>query len=229
MFLHLQKLNSLPDGYSVPKERVKPLGTGQALLACKDIVSDTFAIINADDFYGKESFSIAANYLNKVRGTKGKYANVAYYVANTMTENGSVKRGIIGYDENNYLTELCESSVEFSGDKVLMTPLDEKIAPKLIERNTLVSMNLFCFTRDFMDYLDEKFPEFLDNNKINMEKCEYQLPTVVDELIKEGKATTEILTSPAVWYGITYKADQENVEKSLKKLVENGEYKKGLW
>lgn len=224
-----QKLELLPKGYSVPADRVKPLGTAQALLACKDIVSDTFAIINADDFYGKESFKIAADYLNKIRGTKGKYANVAYYVANTMTENGAVKRGVLGFDKNHFLTDLCESNVEFSGDKVLMTPLDERIPSKMIERDTLVSMNLFCFTHDIMDYLEERFPKFLDDNKDNMLKCEYLLPTVVDELIKEGKVTTEVLSSPAVWYGITYKADQENVEKSLKALVDKGDYKKGLW
>ena len=225
-----QKLDLLPAGYSVPEGRVKPLGTAQALLACKDLVSDTFAIINADDFYGKESFEIAAKYLKSAKGTKGKYANVGYYVSNTMTENGSVKRGVITYDKNNFLTDLCESTVEYAdGGKVLMTPLDEKLPAKFIERDTLVSMNLFCFTKDIMEHLEKRFPKFLDDNKNNMEKCEYLLPTVVDALIKEGLATVEVLSSPAVWYGITYKADQEAVEKSLTALVDKGEYKKGLW
>ena len=224
-----QKLDLLPEGYSIPSSRVKPLGTAQALLSCKDLVSDTFAIINADDFYGKESFEIAAEYLRGVKGEKGKYANVAYFVANTMTENGSVKRGILDYDKNQFLTDICESSVEFEGEKVKMTPLDERIAPKYIGKDTLVSMNLFCFTKDIMNHLEERFPKFLDDNQKNLEKCEYLLPTVVDELIKEGIATVEVLSSPAVWYGITYKADQDEVEKSLKHLVTIGEYKKGLW
>lgn len=224
-----QKLELLPKGYSIPKDRVKPLGTAQALLAAKDIVSDTFAIINADDFYGKESFKIAADYLRSVKGTKGKYSNVAYYVSNTMTENGAVKRGVLSYDKNNYLTGLIESNVEHSGDKVLMTPLDETIPSKIITRDTLVSMNLFCFTKDIMGYLEEKFPEFMEANQNNLMKCEYLLPTVVDELIKENKATVKILSTSAVWYGITYKADQEGVEKALANLMAKGDYKEGLW
>lgn len=225
-----QKLDLLPEGYSVPSDRVKPLGTAQALLACKDIISDTFAIINADDFYGKESFEIAANFLREIKNSQNKYANVAYYVSNTMTENGSVKRGVLGFDKNNLLNDICESSVEFAdGGKVLMVPLDEKLPQKLIERDTLVSMNLFCFTKDIMNYLEERFPAFLDENQNNLMKCEYLLPTVVDELIKEGKVSVKVLSSPAVWYGITYKADQEDVEKSLKNLVKKGDYKEGLW
>ncbi len=149
-----QKLDLLPKGYTIPADRIKPLGTAQALLAAKDIVSDTFAIINADDFYGKESFMIAADYLRSVKGTKGQYSNVAYYVANTMTENGAVKRGVLSYDKNNLLTGLVESNVEHKDGKVLMTPLDETIPSKYITKDTLVSMNLFCFTKDIMDYLE---------------------------------------------------------------------------
>ncbi len=224
-----QKLELLPEGYSIPKDRVKPLGTAQALLAAKDKVSDTFAIINADDFYGKESFKIAADYLRSVKGTKGQYSNVAYYVSNTMTENGAVKRGVLTYDNNNLLTGLIESNVEHKDGKVLMTPLDETIPSKYISKDTLVSMNLFCFTKDIMDYLEEKFPEFMENNQNNLMKCEYLLPTVVDELIKENKATVKILSTNAVWYGITYKADQEGVEKALRALMDKKDYKEGLW
>ncbi len=224
-----QKLDLLPKGYSVPADRVKPLGTAQALLAAKDVVSDTFAIINADDFYGKESFKIAADYLKSVKGTKGKYSNVAYYVANTMTENGAVKRGVLSYDDNKFLTGLVESNVEHKDGKVLMTPLDETIPSKYITKDTLVSMNLFCFTKDIMDHIEEKFPEFMENNQNNLMKCEYLLPTVVDELIKENKATVKILSTTAVWYGITYKADQEGVEKALANLMAKGDYKEGLW
>ena len=224
-----QTLDLLPAGYSIPQDRVKPLGTAQALLACRDLVSDTFAIINADDFYGKESFVIAARYLKTVEGKKNKYANVGYYVANTMTENGSVKRGVLGFDKNNFLCDICESKVEYKDGKVYMEPLDERIQPKYIQKDTLVSMNLFCFTKDIMEYLEDRFPRFLDENKNNLEKCEYLLPTVVDELIKEQRVSVEVLSTSSVWYGITYKADQENVEKSIKALVQKGDYKKGLW
>lgn len=224
-----QTMDILPEGYTVPADRVKPLGTGQALLACKDIVADTFAIINADDFYGKESFKVAADFLKTVKNEKNKYANIAYYVSNTMTENGSVKRGVLSVDDKGLLTNIEESSVEFYQDKVLATPLDEAHKPFIIEKDTPVSMNLFAFTKEIMNHLEDRFPAFLDQNQDNMLKCEYLLPTVVDELIKENKVTVKVLNSPAVWYGITYKADQEYVEKSLKALMDKGNYPKGLW
>ena len=223
-----QKLSLLPEGYTLPSDRVKPLGTAQAILAAKDVVSDRFAIINADDFYGKESFVAAAKFL-KESCTANKYGNVAYNVANTMTENGSVKRGVLSTDKNNLLTHIEESSVEHIGSKIVATPLDENVKQFEITPDTPVSMNMFCFAGSIMNYLVEKFPQFLDNNKDNLAKCEYLIPTVVSELIAEGKVSVEVVKCDAVWYGVTYKEDKPFVVSSLKKLVDNGSYKKGLW
>ncbi len=223
-----QKLDYLPKGYTLPEDRVKPLGTGQAILCCKDVVSDKFAIINADDFYGKESFLEAANFL-KNQANERKYANIAYLVPNTMTENGSVKRGVLTTDENGYLKSICESAIEKKGGKILCTPLDDKISPFTVSKDTLVSMNLFCFHKSIMKHLEEKFSIFLDNNKDNLLTCEYLLPTVVSELINEGKVDVDVVTSKAVWYGVTYKEDKPAVVESIKELVTNGEYEKGLW
>lgn len=223
-----QKLSLLPKGYSLPESRVKPLGTAQAILAAKDKVSDRFAIINADDFYGKESFVAAANFL-KGECSDTVYGNVAYNVANTMTENGSVKRGILSTDKNNLLTHIEESSVEHKGSTILATPLDESVKSFEIESTCPVSMNMFCFAGSIMTYLEEKFPIFLDQNKNNLEKCEYLIPTVVSELIEEKKVVVKVVKCDAVWYGVTYKEDKPYVVESLKKLVDKGLYKKGLW
>jgi NDP-sugar pyrophosphorylase family protein len=223
-----QKLSLLPEGYTLPADRVKPLGTAQAILACKDVVSDKFAIINADDFYGKESFKAAADFLkNNVKADL--YGNVAYKVVNTMTENGSVKRGVLSVDTNNFLTHIEESSIAKVDGKIVATPLDETVAPFETSASTPVSMNMFCFSSSIMNYLVERFPAFLDQNKDNLAKCEYLIPTVVSELIAEGKVNVEVVPCDAVWYGVTYKEDKPFVVESLAKLVKEGKYKAGLW
>lgn len=223
-----QKLSLLPEGYALPSDRVKPLGTAQAILAAKDKVSDKFAIINADDFYGKESFEAASKFL-RTSCTSNVYGNVAYNVANTMTENGSVKRGILSTDQNNNLTHIEESSVEHVGATIKATPLDSKVSPFEISSTTPVSMNMFCFDKSIMTYLENRFPKFLDDNKNNLEKCEYLIPTVVSELIEEKEISVSVVKCDAVWYGVTYKEDKPYVVSSLKSLVDKGLYKKGLW
>lgn len=223
-----QKLSLLPEGYSIPSDRIKPLGTAQAILAAKDKISNRFAIINADDFYGKESFFAAADFLKNSCKDKA-YGNVAYLVTNTMTENGSVKRGVLSMDNKNLLTHIEESKVEHVNGKVVATPLDETKKPFEIAKDTLVSMNMFCFSNTIMDYMWDRFPKFLDDNKNNLMNCEYLLPTVVSDLIQEGEVTVEIVPSPAVWYGITYKEDKPSVVESIAKLMAEGKYKKGLW
>ena len=223
-----QKLSLLPEGYSLPENRVKPLGTAQAILACKDVVSDKFAIINADDFYGKESFAAAAKFLReKVSDTS--YGNVAYKVVNTMTENGSVKRGVLTLDKNNFLTHIEESSIAKVDGKIIATPLDETVSAFETDASCLVSMNMFCFSKSIMTHLEQRFKDFLDQNKNNLEKCEYLIPTVVSKLIAEGKVNVEVVSCDAVWYGVTYKEDKPFVVESLAKLVRDGKYKKGLW
>ena len=223
-----QKLSLLPEGYKLPENRVKPLGTAQAILAAKDKISDHFAIINADDFYGKESFYQAAKFLKSACSAHA-YGNVAYLVSNTMTENGSVKRGVLEMNEKNFLTHIEESVVEKKNGKIVATPLDETKESFTISKDTLVSMNMFCFHRSIMDYLWDNFASFLDQNKNNLEKCEYLIPTIVSDLIQKGEVTVEIVPSPSVWYGITYKEDKPAVVESIKKLMDKGDYKKGLW
>ena len=225
-----QKLEDIPAGYSLPKDRVKPLGTAQAILAAKDLVSDKFIIINADDFYGADAFKVAADYLKSVKaGVKGAYANVGYHAINTITDNGSVKRGILYFDNKNKLTSLVESNIEKVNGKLIASPLDDIENKKEIENDTLVSMNMFCFTKDIMDRLVEGFVPFMETNKNNLAKCEYLIPTVVSDLIEEGKATVKVLATKAQWYGVTYKEDKDYVVNSLKELTKSGEYPEGLW
>ena len=148
-----QKLELVPEGIKLPDNRIKPLGTAQAILACKDIVSDKFIIINSDDFYGRDAFFTAASYLSKLdNNSKNKYANVGYLVNNTLTENGSVKRGVLSFDDNKKLIKLTESKIEKKNNKIIANPLDTDIFNEISD-DTLVSMNLFVFTKDIMNYL----------------------------------------------------------------------------
>ena len=225
-----QDLNDLPKGYKVPEGREKPWGTAHAIYAARDLIKEDFIIINGDDFYGKDTYKIAYDYLaNLPKGSVGKYANVAFQVKNTMTENGSVKRGVAFSNKEGYLTRLVESSIERKGNKISATPLESKDGGEFeVKEDDLVSMNLFCFTKDLIDHLKAKFPVWLDEF-INVPKSEFLIPTVVDELVSEGKASLKLLSTPSVWFGVTYKEDKPGVVASLKKLVEKGEYKEGLY
>ncbi len=222
-----QSLDLIPEGYTLPSDRVKPLGTAQAILAAKPYVSDKFIIINADDFYGSDAFKVAADFL---RGSNdpNTYANVAYRVTNTMTENGSVKRGVLVFDENKKLNSLIESKIEKVNNDIIATPLEGGDVMN-ISSDTLVSMNMFCFNKNIMDYIEEGFKPFMEANKNNLASCEYLIPTVVSDLIHDNKISVDILATKAVWYGITYKEDKDNVVKSLENLMNNGEYPEGIW
>lgn len=225
-----QDLNDLPEGFKVPEGREKPWGTAHAIYAARDLIHDDFIIINGDDFYGRETYETAFKYLSTLPiGSVGKYANVAFKVKNTMTENGSVKRGVAFANKEGYLTKLVESVVERKGNKITATPLEASKGGEFeVKEDDLVSMNLFCFTKDIMEHLKNRFPAWLKEN-INVSKSEYLIPSVVDELVGEGKATLKLLSTPSVWFGVTYKEDKPGVVASLKKLVEKGEYKEGLY
>lgn len=222
-----QSLDLIPEGYTLPSDRVKPLGTAQAILAAKPYVSDKFIIINADDFYGSDAFKVAADFLRN-SNDPNTYANVAYRVTNTMTENGSVKRGVLVFDENKKLNSLIESKIEKVNNDIIATPLDGGDVMN-ISSDTLVSMNMFCFNKNIMDYIEEGFKPFMEANKNNLASCEYLIPTVVSDLIHDNKISVDILATKAVWYGITYKEDKDNVVKSLENLMNNGEYPEGIW
>ncbi|MDD6301973.1 MAG: sugar phosphate nucleotidyltransferase [Bacillales bacterium] len=225
-----QKLDLLPEGYHIPSDRVKPLGTAQAILAAKDLVSDKFIIINADDYYGVDAFKVAADYLSSLpKGASSKYANVAYNVANTMTENGSVKRGVLVFDDKKNLQYLIESKIEKVDGKIHMRPLDNEDDDRVISKDTLVSMNMFCFTKDIMNYIEDNFVPFMEENKNNLDKCEYLIPTLVSSLIAKNEVSVRVLGTEAVWYGITYREDKEDVVNSLRKLMDEKVYPEGIW
>ena len=221
-----QELDKLPEGYMVPEGRVKPWGTGHAILCAKDLVHENFAIINSDDFYGRDAYRVIANFL-KNNHDESKYAMAGYRVRNTLTENGSVKRGVC-QQENGYLTKLIESKIEKIDGKLIATPL-EGGEDFEVSGDDLVSMNMFGFTPKMFKKLEEGFPKFLDSHKDDMEKCEYLIPTIVFEQINDGEATVEVLKTDAVWQGITYREDKDKVVSEIKKLVDNGEYPRGVW
>ena len=223
-----QDLYDLPEGFKVPEGREKPWGTAHAILAARDLIKEDFIIINGDDFYGQDTYRVAFEYLNNLpKGTEGEYANVAFKVKNTMTENGAVKRGVAFQDENHYLTKLVESNIEKVGDKIIATPLDSG-EPFEVQPDDLVSMNLFCFNVDLIQRLKEKFPLWLKDN-VNVPKSEFLIPSVIDELVHERKATLKLLSTSSVWFGVTYKEDKPGVVKALKELTDKGLYKKGLY
>lgn len=224
-----QELDKLPYGYSVPEDRVKPWGTGHAILCCKDVVKENFAIINSDDFYGRDAFKVIAEFLRNVKEEKSinEYAMAGYKVKNTLTENGAVKRGICQVKDG-YLTKLIESNIEKKDGKLIATPLEGGEEFEVSEEDT-VSMNMFGFTPKMFDYLEKRFPEFLDEHKDNLTKCEYLIPTIIFEEINSGNAKVEVLKTDAVWQGITYREDKDKVVKEIKKLVDSGEYPLGIW
>ena len=222
-----QDLNDIPEGFKVPEGREKPWGTAHALYAARNAIKEDFIIINGDDFYGKETYEVAYNYLKQNR-KKGEYANVAFEVAKTMTENGAVKRGVCFLDEQGNLSKLVESSV-YRNDKneVECEPLEG--GDKFVTgEKTPVSMNFFAFDLSLVDELKRKFPLWLKENGTGL-KTEFLIPSVVDELVKEGKATVKVLSSPCKWFGVTYKEDKPFVVKSLKELTKKGIYKEGLY
>ena len=224
-----QDLNDIPEGFKVPEGREKPWGTAHAIYAARNVIRDDFIIINGDDFYGRDAYEVAYKYLASLpKGSKGKYANVAFKVSNTMTENGSVKRGVCFEDKDHNLTKLVESSIDRNKEgKIIAAPLDGG-EPFEVSDDTPVSMNLFAFNKDLIDHLGKRFPEWLKEHG-NELKSEYLIPSVVSKLVEEGKATLKLLSTDSVWFGVTYKEDKPGVVKALKELVDKGEYKEGLY
>lgn len=216
-----QSLDKVPAGYTYNPERTKPWGTNHAVLMGKDLIHEPFAVINADDFYGKESFEVLAQYLTKAAGTQGKYCMVGYRVANTLSENGSVSRGVCATDANGYLTDVVERTqiAEIDG-KVTFTEdgVDTVIAP-----TTPVSMNMWGFTPEYFDYVEKAFCEFLSKYGQEMKK-EFYIPTLVNDLIVAGKATCQVLDTTAKWFGVTYSEDRPQVVAKIAALIAEGVY-----
>lgn len=223
-----QKNDNLPAGYTVPKDRVKPLGTAHAVLCCKEKVHEPFIIINADDFYGRDAFEKGAEFLKNLKDTiPYPYGMIAYHVKNTITENGAVKRGVCEVD-GDQLLKITESQVERVDGKIIATPLNGTPSFEVGEDAT-VSMNMLLFTPSIFKYIEDHFAEFLDANKDNIDKCEYLIPDILFSAIRDNYATAKVIKTTATWYGVTYKEDANSVREALKKLVEEKEYPNKLW
>lgn len=212
--------------FEVSSDRVKPLGTAHAILCCKDMVKDNFLVINSDDFYGRDAFKVASEYL-KSEHKSNEFGMVGYIVSNTLTENGSVKRGVCELKDG-YITNLVESSVEKVNDKIIASPLDGRDSFE-VNDDTLVSMNMFMFTPKIFELLESDFLEFYKNNVNNLLKCEYLITEVVCNNIKKDKITFKVLKTTSKWLGVTYKEDKEVVVEGINSLIEKGEYPDKLW
>jgi len=223
--------NSLiPKGFlKYYENRQKPLGTGHAILSAKDKIHEPFAVINADDFYGREAFLKASEILENLDEAKRpyEYAMVSYQVKNTLTSNGSVKRGVCEVKDN-YLTNIIESEIEKIDNRIIATSLNEGNSFEIPE-DAMVSMNLSLFTPSFFIHLENKFHDFLEKNKDNPDNCEFFMPDAIFSAIREEYAIVRGYQTTATWYGITYKEDKEIVLNALKKLTEDGTYPKSLW
>lgn len=226
-----QELDTLPEGFEVPEGRVKPFGTGHAILSCKDVVDGPFAVINADDYYGVHAFQEIYNYLTENEDDeKYHYAMVGYILSNTLTENGYVSRGICEMDKDAFLTGITERTHIEQRDKGVQFTEDDGKTWEDIAVDSIVSMNMFGFTASMLKELECRFPEFLEKGlKENPMKCEYFLPSVVSDLIEEDKADVKVLRSEDRWYGITYKEDKEAVVSAVQKLKDTGVYPQHLW
>ena len=218
----------LPEGYSVPEGRTKPWGTGHAVACCKGAVDGPFAVINADDFYGPTAFSTIYDYL-VANEDESAYAMVGYRLRNTVTEHGSVARGVCEV-ENGKLTNITERTKIYKrGDDAAFTEDDGQTFTDL-PGSTIVSMNLWGFSAGLIDQLWARFPAFLDKNlPVNPLKCEYFLPFVVDEQIRDGSASVSVLPCEETWYGVTYREDLESVQNAIADMKAKGIYKEDLW
>ena len=226
-----QEVDKIPEGFEVPEGRVKPWGTAHAVLCCKDLIDGPFAVINADDYYGKEAFHMIYDQLASVEDDdRYQYTMVGYQLYNTLTENGHVARGVCSVDGENHLADIHERTrIEKHGSLAEYTEDDGATWVGLPE-STIVSMNMWGFTKSILGELDGRFGAFLEQNlPVNPLKCEYFLPFVVDELLKSGRAEVTVLKSVDRWYGVTYKEDKEMVVKAIKGLKDSGLYPQKLW
>jgi len=222
-----QELTNVPEGSVYNTEREKPWGTNHAVLMGKDVIKEPFAVINADDFYGQESFAILADFLNSVEGKKNEYCMIGYRVGNTLSESGAVSRGVCVADENGLLQTVVERThIEEKGGKIVF--IDEKGEEVAIEANTPVSMNMWGFTPDYFDYSVEAFKKFLaeDGQKL---KSEFYIPLAVNDLIVANKVTCKVLDTPSKWFGVTYAEDRPQVVLKINELVRKGAYPEKLY
>ena len=220
-----QDASNLEESYPALKERVKPLGTGHAILCAKDKIDTPFAIINADDFYGRDAYFVASKYLDTIDDEH--YAVVGYSVSKTLSPNGAAKRGICR-EENGELVDLIEISVERVNGEIVASPLNGS-EPFKVTEDTLVSMNLLLFTPQIFEVLEKKLAVFLEENKEDLSKCEFLIPDVVRSAMNEKAVTVDLLKTDSVWHGVTYREDKEEVVTAINKLIEEKVYPNKLW
>ena len=221
-----QELEYLPEGFTLPAERVKPWGTNHAVMMAAEVINEPFAVINADDFYGRDAYAVIGNYLSQLDGVEGKYCMVGYEVCKTLSENGTVSRGVCTVDDNGNLTSMVErTKIERVNGTIVFHDLGED---EPLEENTPVSMNLFGFTPEYFNHSKEYFKEFLKES-INEPKSEFFIPKMVNKVITDGTATMRVLSTTANWFGVTYKEDKPQLMAKIEELIAAGEYPRNLW
>ncbi|MBP8023552.1 MAG: nucleotidyltransferase [Paludibacter sp.] len=217
-----QDITDVPEGCTYNPEREKPWGTNHAVLMGREVIKEPFAVINADDFYGQESFAILADFLRSVVGKTNEYCMIGYRVGNTLSESGSVSRGVCVVDENNLLKNVVERThIEEKGGTIIF--IDENGEEVSIAAETPVSMNMWGFTPDYFDYSLEYFKQFLAENGDKL-KSEFYIPLAVNNLIVEGRATCAVLDTPSKWFGVTYAEDRPQVVLKINELIRKGVY-----
>ena len=218
-----QEMNNIPSGVIIPEDRVKPWGTAHAIYCCKDVIHEPFVMINADDFYGRESYKEISKYLDNIKSNN--IGIVGYKAKNTMSELGSVKRGVCTV-KNNKVRDIVESELRYTDGKIEARPLNG-IEFHLIDDDTLVSMNMIAFDYSFLKYIDDNIKEFFE--KSDLSKDEFLIPTLIRKSINDKAYTCNIINTDSKWCGVTYKEDKEQLIEFLNKLYDEGAYPKDMW
>ena len=221
-----QELDKLPEGFTLPEGREKPWGTNHAVMMAAEAINTPFAVINADDFYGRDAYAVIGSYLSELASSEGKYCMVGYEVSKTLSENGTVSRGVCTVDDEGNLRGMVErTKIERVNGTIVFHDLgtDEPLA-----ENTPVSMNLFGFTPDYFRHSEAYFKEFLKDNIENL-RSEFFIPLMVNKVISEGTATMRVLSTSAKWFGVTYKEDKPQLMQKIEELIEEGVYPRNLW
>lgn len=222
-----QSITDLPEGYTCPEDRTKPWGTNHAVLMGKNAIKEPFAVINADDFYGRNAFEVIAKELSRPRDRKGDYCMVGFRVGNTMTENGSVARGVCSTKDGNLESVVERTAISYDKEgRIVFT--DENGTEQTLDPATPVSMNLWGFTPDYFDYSEREFRRFLDRD-INTPKSEFFIPLAIDTLIKSGEASVKVLDTDSIWFGVTYAADRPGVVEKFAQLHADSTYPEKLF
>jgi len=220
-----QEMNDIPEWVNIPEGRVKPWGTAQAIYAARDAITEPFLVINSDDFYGRDAFMTAKKYIEET-GSKD-YSTICYEARKTMTENGSVKRGVVE-SEGDLLKSITESKLELIDGTILASPLDGS-EPFKIEDSHLVAVNLFTFDLSIFPFLKERMGTFFKENENTLDTCEFLIPVEIGKAVERGKKEVKVLRTTAKWQGVTYKEDTPKVKEAIKTLVLKGDYPNNLW